>query len=117
MTCLNCGFQNREAAGFCASCGNALQSKSVASTKAERRYAEGKNPFIATVVSFLFPAGGQLYNGDFKKMGAIWFAYIVCLVLALTMIGTPLAILISLPVWGFAIVDAYGVAKREKAIW
>ncbi len=84
---------------------------------ADSKYAEGKNPFIATIVSFIFPAGGQLYNGDFKKAGILWVAYLICAFFFFTGVATIPAVLVSLPIWAFAIFDAYRVAKREKAIW
>ncbi len=84
---------------------------------AAKNYARDKNPFIAMLVSFFFPAGGQLYNGDFKKMGAIWFAYIICLLISFTGVGVPPAFVMSVIIWAWAIFDAYSVAKREKALW
>lgn len=88
-----------------------------------KKYADGKNPFIATLISFLFPAAGQLYNGDFKKAGLLWLVYFVLLILAgafgSVTIGTGAVLpgIASLGVWGWAIMDAYGVAKRQKPLW
>ncbi len=88
-----------------------------------KKYADGKNPFIATLVSFVFPAGGQIYNGDFKKAGLLWLVYFVLLVLAgafgSVTVGTGAILpgIVSLGVWGWAIMDAYGVAKRQKPLW
>jgi|HubBroStandDraft_6_1064221.scaffolds.fasta_scaffold106992_1 hypothetical protein len=91
--------------------------------QSSKKYADGKNPFIATLISFLFPAAGQLYNGDFKKAGLLWLVYFVLLILAgafgSVTIGTGAILpgIVSLGVWGWAITDAYGVAKRQKPLW
>jgi hypothetical protein len=83
---------------------------------AVKKYAQGKSTFVATFASFIFPAGGQLYNEDFKKAGALWLVYAALLVIALSGIGAPVLFL-SFPVWGFAIFDAYGVARRDRPVW
>ncbi len=84
---------------------------------AAKNYAQNKNPFVAILISFFVPAGGQLYNGDFKKMGAIWFGYIICFLISFTGVGAPPAFVLALIIWAWAIFDAYSVAKREKALW
>lgn len=90
---------------------------------ASKVYPDGKNPFVATLISFIFPAGGQLYNGDWKKAGALWLVYFVLLVLGGAFgsvsfgTGAILPGIVSLGVWGWAILDAYGVAKRQKPLW
>jgi hypothetical protein len=81
------------------------------------KFADGKSSFVATIASFFFFAGGQLYNGDFKKAGAIWLAYIVCAGISTTGLGAVPAFLLSLVVWAWAIYDAYSVAKGEKGMW
>jgi hypothetical protein len=90
---------------------------------AQKKYADGKNSFIATFVSFIFPAGGQLYNGDFKKAGALWLGYVVLALVGgaftagTALIGGFVPGLIALGMWLWAIIDAYSVAKRQKPLW
>jgi zinc ribbon protein len=134
MNCPKCGTQNRDSATFCSSCGSGLQAGASGTTSAPppyptmrtneppsahsaKKYAQGRNSFIATMVSFVFPAGGQLYNGDTKKAGAIWLGYLGCFFLSSTGIGVFPAFFISLGIWAFAIFDAHQVAKRLKPLW
>jgi hypothetical protein len=121
----NCGFQNRDGAAFCANCGRRLGNALVAAppaalelppTMANRKpgvYAIGKNHFVATMIAIFLPSFGQLYNGDTKKWFAFFAAFIVCSVGS----GTIILGLVGFALWLFSIIDAYQVAKREKALW
>lgn len=109
MKCPACGSENLAASPFCPACGRKLA--------ASEPPTKGKNPFIATILSFFIPAGGQLYNGDIKKMALIWFTYIFLIALWFTLIGMLPALLVGFVVWGWAILDAYGVAKGQGKRW
>src|SRR5260370_40283000 len=83
-----------------------------------------RNPWIAALFSFALPGLGQLYNSDLNK--ALWlflgFVLIGCFpgvtIAALyvpTVLMLPLlliSVLLTLGVWGFAIVDAWREAAR-----
>ena len=117
MYCSKCGHANDDAAHFCVKCGAAAsQSPAFAASypatgkrTVEKRYAEGKTPWLALMLSLLIVGIGQFYNGDAKKgalmlvgavisgalsYGALWFAF---------------------SVW--AAVDAYRVATRKAPLW
>ncbi len=113
MTLSQCGHENREKALYCATCGASLNSNGSGNPP---RYSQG-NPAIATMVSFLLPAGGQFYNRDFKKALAILGAYVVCGFIAGSVVALWLAFLLALVIWGWAVMDAYAVAKQRKALW
>ena len=79
-------------------------------------YAAGKTPGLAIFLSFIFPGGGQFYNGDTKKgfllLGLAFVAYLLTIEMGLWFLGMPL----SLGVWGWGMLDAGKVARREKAL-
>ena len=75
MFCEQCGAQNEDSARFCEKCGEAIRPPAakvpvkpelVGVRVADKKYAEGKQPMLAVVLSLL-PGLGQLYNGDVKK--------------------------------------------------
>ncbi|HJS84661.1 MAG TPA: zinc-ribbon domain-containing protein [Acetobacteraceae bacterium] len=74
-----------------------------------RRYANGKTPWVATLLSLLFPGIGQFYNGDTKKGITM---LIVAIILWVPTVGIGV-----LPVTIWAMIDAYHVAKGEWALW
>ena len=81
------------------------------------RFASGKIPWIAILLSFAFPGGGQFYNSDIKKgfvlLGLALVAYLLTLQVGAWYLGMPL----SLGVWVWGMLDAGKVARRQKAIW
>jgi NhaP-type Na+/H+ or K+/H+ antiporter len=81
-----------------------------------KRYAQDKNAFLAVMLSFV-PSFGQAYNNDWKKMFALWGAIVVLILIAGSVIGALPAFLIAVVLYGWSIIDAYRVAKREKALW
>lgn len=78
-------------------------------SQAGKRYASGKNPTLATVLSILVVGVGQFYNGDVKK--------------GLVMLGG--AIVGGLFTYGIAWMgiavwsafDAYQVATGKSPVW
>jgi hypothetical protein len=118
MVCPKCKFNNDQEFGFCSACGGTLSHGEMrVHPRPEKTFVKGKNSFIATLISFAVPAGGQFYNGDFKKAAVLCLAYVVLAFLVVSGIFAIPALLIALTVWVFAIIDAHKVAKREKAIW
>jgi len=75
----------------------------------EKRYATGKNPVLAVVLSLIITGVGQFYNGDIKK-GAVMLVGAIVLAIATGGIGV-------LPVWIWSMYDAYQVANGKMAIW
>jgi TM2 domain-containing membrane protein YozV len=76
-----------------------------------------KNPWIALILSFLFPGIGQIYNGQIAK--AIFFAsaFIGCIFLTASDQG-PLPFALFIPFTIFAnLVDAYRSATLINARW
>jgi TM2 domain-containing membrane protein YozV len=70
-----------------------------------------KNPAVSLIVSFFIPGVGSMINGDVGTGIAILMLYIVGWVLAVFLIGIPLAI----GAWIWGLVDAYKGAQRWNA--
>lgn len=70
-----------------------------------------KNPAVSLIVSFFIPGVGSMINGDVGTGIAILLLYIVGWVLAVFLIGIPLAI----GAWIWGLVDAYKGAQRWNA--
>jgi TM2 domain-containing membrane protein YozV len=73
-----------------------------------KRFAEGKEPFVAVLMSFFIPGLGQFYNGDIKKGG---------LILVISVFGLILAGIPSLIAWVYGMYDAYQVASKSTPLW
>lgn len=124
MFCSSCGSPNDDAAKFCQRCGAPMagghpppppaddrirgQAPPVVVT-GEKKYAEGKNPTVATILSLLIVGVGQFYNGDMKKGGIMLGAAVVAgaLTFGLGWVG--------LAIW--SAIDAYQVASRKSPLW
>jgi len=70
--CQNCGKPLPiEPVSFCPNCGAAINpQKERPSPKSENEFdkiVSNKDPFIAAILSFIFPGLGQVYNGEFNK--------------------------------------------------
>ena len=111
MKCPECNAENKNGAKFCLNCGASLvrevpQDGSVRRKK-EPTYATGKNPTVATVISFVLVGGGQFYNGDLLK--------------GIVMLGGALLRLVtgvgSIIFWVWSMLDAYNVAKGNWKKW
>ena len=72
------------------------------------RYAEGKNPVKACVLSLFIVGTGQFYNGDWTKG---WVMLITCIMATIFSFGT-LWLFWAL----FSAVDAYRVADKKKPL-
>jgi TM2 domain-containing membrane protein YozV len=83
----------------------------------EARFATAKHSATATALSFLIPGAGQIYNGDVKKgvvlLALTFVAFCLTVYAGVWFLGIPL----SLGAWGWGIMDAAKVARRERALW
>ena len=79
-------------------------------------YAFGKTPGVATFFSFIFPGGGQFYNGDTRKglmlLGIAFVAFVLTVEMGIWYLGMPL----SLGAWLWGMMDAGKVARQQKAL-
>ena len=91
-TCANCGSKMDAQAKVCANCGAGVIHKS---------------PFVALVLSFIFPGLGQLYNKQTRKCITLILVYILSWILSLIIIGAILAFLI----WIYGMYDAFTTSK------
>jgi TM2 domain-containing membrane protein YozV len=82
----------------CAQCGSLLEgvqaATGVSATAPGPQAASGRDPFVAALLSFLLPGGGQMYNEQVVKGEAI---------LLTSFLLVP---------WAYGIVDAYRTASR-----
>lgn len=130
MFCSKCGAENPDSARFCQKCGASLAAPPPPSSPAppgapaadprmrggpppvgtvEKRYATGRNPVLALILSAVIPGVGQFYNGDTKKG--------VLMLVGALVLG-PLTLLIAwvgIAVW--SAIDAYTVASGKAALW
>jgi TM2 domain-containing membrane protein YozV len=70
-----------------------------------------KSPAVSLIVSFFIPGVGSMINGDVGTGIAILLLYAVGIVLAVFLIGIPLAI----GAWIWGLIDAYKGAQRWNA--
>ncbi|MGH7334656.1 MAG: zinc ribbon domain-containing protein [Candidatus Rokuibacteriota bacterium] len=127
MFCSRCGTQNDDSARFCQKCGAATTAAASPPTPAPappdprirggnvpvaaggKRYAEGKNPTIAVVLSLVLAGVGQFYNGDVKK-GLVMLA--VAIVGGVFTYGL---VYVGVAIW--SALDAYKVASGKAPLW
>ncbi len=72
----------------------------------ELRRAGAKSPREAMWASLLWPGGGHLYAGDANKCAQLTAASLVCLLLAATLIGPVLGLLVWLGLALYAAIDS-----------
>lgn len=70
-----------------------------------------KNPAVSLIISFFIPGVGSMVNEDVGTGVAILVLYVVGVVLALVLIGIPLAV----GAWIWGMIDAYQGARRWNA--
>lgn len=95
---------------FCSNCGAKIDVKAEICPKCGVRVAgasEQKSPFLALILSFLFPGLGQFYNGHSKKGIILVVGAIVSVILYVILIGAILYLLI----WIYGLYDAYKSAE------
>jgi TM2 domain-containing membrane protein YozV/ribosomal protein L40E len=110
--CRDCGAIISENAEICPECGVRQRAppKSSVDTAIEDVF-EGGNPFVAAVLSAVFPGLGQIYNREIEKGIAVIVASFVAALSALFVIG----FILFPAVWLYAVWDAYVVAERQNA--
>ncbi len=114
--CPNCGTELKYHGKFCPNCGTSLESiSSVPQTNAETKVTRNqtvattkKNPFVAAILSFIFPGIGQLYIGQNNKGGYFIVIAAVSIVLMVLFIGFIFYALF----WLWSILDAYSSAQK-----
>ncbi|WP_435194512.1 DUF5683 domain-containing protein [Natronomonas sp. EA1] len=110
--CRDCGEVISEKAEICPACG--VRQKAPPSSGIDRAVeslTEGGNPFVAAVLSAVFPGLGQLYNRELAKGLAVIVAMFVATLSVVVFIG----IVLAPAVWLYAVWDAYVVADRQAA--
>jgi TM2 domain-containing membrane protein YozV len=138
MFCPKCGAPNAEDARFCQKCGAALALAAAAAAPsagpavpppgmpqqplpqpgyyapapAGPRYAVGKSPGVALLLSFLIPGVGQFYCGESKKGGIMLAVYLISWLTAFFVIGWA-GLLV---VWIWSMVDAYNIASGKTPL-
>ena len=90
-----------------------------------KHYSRAKDPVAATLLSFVIPAGGQIYNGDYLKALLVGGGYALGIVtLHASAKGATLdeldkvllpGVLIITATWIYSIYDAYTSAKYKNA--
>lgn len=110
--CRHCGALISEKAEICPECGvRQFPSPRSSADKTLDNVLEGGNPFVAAVLSAIFPGLGQIYNRELEKGIVIIVAGFVSVFLGIVFIGFLLLPL----VWLYAIYDAYTVADRQRS--
>lgn len=123
MFCSTCGTPNDDSAKFCQKCGARLagtgppvpepdprmRGHSQPASPGDKRFATGKNPAIALILSLVIVGVGQFYNGDLKKGGIMLAAAVVAGVFTAGL-GW-----IGVAIW--SAVDAYQVASGKSPLW
>jgi TM2 domain-containing membrane protein YozV/ribosomal protein L40E len=109
--CRNCGERIDPDAEICPHCGvRQLPPPQSAVGSSLDDLLEGGNPFIAAVLSALFPGLGQIYNRQLEKGLAIIVVSFLTMLSTLVLIGFVLFPI----VWLYAIYDAYKVADAME---
>jgi len=106
VTCETCGEKfpsdgDLTAAGICGECARALKEESEGPSSSTTLDIVPRSRAGALVLSLLQPGLGQVYNGQMKKIAAIWAGWIVVLVIA-RLAGVPFHF------WGFVAIGALG---------
>jgi TM2 domain-containing membrane protein YozV len=110
--CRDCGEVVSAAAEICPHCGVRQRAPPQSSVEsAIDDLVEGGNPFVAALLSALFPGLGQLYNRDLERGLAFIVGSMLALLSALVLVG----FLLYPAVWVYSIYDAYTRAERVDA--
>ncbi|KAB1192322.1 zinc ribbon domain-containing protein [Haloferax sp. MBLA0076] len=112
--CRNCGAVIDEKAEICPSCGVRQRPPPKSSVdSAVDSLLEGGNPFVAALLSALFPGLGQIYNRELERGLVFIIATIVAAISTLVFVG----FILFPAVWLYAIYDAYTRAElRAEAL-
>ncbi len=110
--CRNCGAVISARAEICPECGVRQRPPPQSSLdRAADDLLGGGNPFVAAVLSAVFPGVGQLYNRELGKGIALMAAGTVAALSVAVVVG-----LVFYPiVWVYAVYDAYKTAERQSS--
>ncbi|MDR2943577.1 MAG: zinc-ribbon domain-containing protein [Methanosarcinales archaeon] len=112
--CANCGKPMNDSDLYCPNCGSKTWKNESFTDRMEekaRNFMNDKDPFIAAILSFIFPGLGQIYNGAFKKGLFIQIAYITAWIAAAVFF---IFALIPVAVLIFAVYDAHTDADKMR---
>ena len=76
------------------------------------RYAVGKSPGVAVLLSFLIPGVGQFYCGENTKGGIMLAIYLLSWLTAFIVIGWAGLFV----VWIWSMIDAYNIASGKTPL-
>ncbi|WP_042662522.1 maltose:maltodextrin transporter permease [Haloferax sp. ATB1] len=106
--CRDCGAVIDARAEICPECGVRQRDPPKSSVdSALDDLLEGGNPFVAAVLSAIFPGLGQLYNRELERGLVFAVGFIVASVSVMVIIG----FLLAPAVWLYAVYDAYTRAE------
>lgn len=106
--CRDCGERIRADAEICPHCGVRQRDPPESSLdRALEDLLEGGNPFVAALLSALFPGFGQLYNRELRRGLAFVVASFATLASTLVVVG----FVLYPAVWLYSIYDAYTRAE------
>ncbi|MFC7175882.1 hypothetical protein [Halosegnis marinus] len=109
--CRNCGSVIAAEAEICPDCG--VRQRDPPSSGVDRAVEDltgGGNPFVAALLSAVFPGLGQLYNRELEKGLLVIVASFLAGLSVLVFVG----LLLFPLVWIYAVWDAYTVADRQS---
>lgn len=136
MFCPSCGTSNVDTARYCQSCGGATTAAAYVPPPAPvpsyagamprdprirdgvyvagvaARYAVGRSPILAAILSVFIVGLGQLYNGDYKKGVVMFFVAIGSAIVTIYLFGVGWPVIM---IW--SAVDAYNVARCKSPLW
>ncbi|ELZ89979.1 hypothetical protein [Haloferax sulfurifontis] len=106
--CRDCGAVIDARAEICPECGVRQRDPPKSSVdSALDDLFDGGNPFVAAVLSAIFPGLGQLYNRELERGLVFAVGFIVASVSVMVLIG----FLLAPAVWLYAVYDAYTRAE------
>ncbi|RDZ43706.1 zinc ribbon domain-containing protein [Haloferax sp. Atlit-10N] len=106
--CRDCGAVIDARAEICPECGVRQRDPPKSSVdSALDDLLEGGNPFVAAVLSAIFPGLGQLYNRELERGLVFAVGFIVASVSVMVFIG----FLLAPAVWLYSVYDAYTRAE------
>lgn len=109
--CRDCGAIISDRAEICPECG--IRQRPPPQSSLESTLDDllaGGNPFVAALLSALFPGLGQLYNRELERGLAFVVASLVALFSALALVG----FVLFPAIWVYSIYDAYTRAERPS---
>lgn len=108
--CRDCGAVISDEAEICPDCGVRQRPPPRSSVdSALEDVLDGGNPFVAAVLSMLFPGLGQIYNRELER----GILFIVAMLVAFVSVFALVGFVLVPAVWLYGIYDAYTRAERR----